>query len=264
MKETITLQLDIFEGPFELLLYLIKKNDLEISRVSLAQVTDQYLQYLDALKDINVDLASDFLYMAAELALIKSRMLLPNESAQLEDEEDATAYDLIAKLKELEQYKLAAQDLKGRVWLNRDVFTRGSFLEETDEAQDAAGKKADHFDVDPMDLIKVFSDLLTKLPKEKRDHHVLIDRVSVADRIYEILESLKDADSVLFTDLFTREKTRMAIVVTFLAILEMARLRMIRIYQMSHFEAIRVQRKMEIGSQVMDNNDMLKDIESYR
>ena len=264
-QETITLQLDVFEGPFELLLYLIKKNDLEISRVSLAQVTDQYLKYLDTLKELNVDLASDFLFMASELAYIKSRTLLPNEAENIEDDDDPMAADLIAKLKEYERYKMAATDLKKRSWLNRDIFCRGSFIEEGElENNEKKERAIDFFDVDSMELIKAFSEVLERLPNEKLEHHILAERISVSDRLYEILDVLKKSESVLFTDLFTGDKTRMADVVTFLAVMELTKLKMTKIYQTDTFQPIRLMRRLEISEGLLEDRDSIESVESYK
>ncbi|MFH1357351.1 MAG: segregation/condensation protein A [bacterium] len=263
-QETIRLQLDVFEGPFELLLYLIKKNDLEISRVSLSQVTDQYLQYLDTLQELNIDLASEFLFMAAELAHIKSRMLLPNETVDADEELDPVAADLIAKLREYEQYKLAAMNLKEKHWLNRDIFTRGAFIEEEHAEKKKESTENDSFEVDAMELIKAFSEVLERLPKEKREHHVLSERLSVSDRLYEVLDKLKEKESVIFTELFEQDITRMGVVITFLAILELTRLHMVRIYQTGQFDPIRIQRRLEMNEDILDNTDMLQNAESYR
>lgn len=266
MQNTITLQLDVFEGPLDLLLYLIKKNDLEISRISVAKITDQYLEYLDSLKELDIDLASEFLFMAAELAYMKSKTLLPHEDDELEEGEEV-ADDIVARLKEYERFKMAAQDLKKRQWLHRDVFARGGFVEETEDEEKKSEKEPNEdgeFEVDTFELIKAFYDVLNKIPQEKMDHRVITERVSVTDRIYEILDMMKNTDSILFTDLFTGEKNRVDIVVSFLALLEMAKLKIIRMYQTSSFEPIRLKRRIEVNEEILKNENMLDALEDYK
>lgn len=259
----VNLQLDIFEGPLDLLLYLIKNNDLDISKIAISKVTDQYLRYLDALQELNIDHASEYLYMAAELAHIKSRALLPHHHDEEEDEEDP-AGDLIARLKEFERFKMAAQGLKERTWLYRDVFARGSFTQETGVGKPPGRTVSGGYEIDSFELVKVFAELLAKLPKEERNYQILGEHVSVTDRIYEILEFLKEKESVLFTDLFGQEASKMDRVVTFLALLEMVKLRMVRIYQTGAYEPIRAQRRIEVSEDILKNDTIQDDLESYR
>lgn len=263
-SNTITLQLDVFEGPLDLLLYLIKKNDLEVSRISISKITDQYLQYLESLKELDIDDASEFLFMAAELAYIKSKTILPHEDSEFEDD-DNVANDLVARLKEYEKYKLAAQDLKKRQWLHRDVFARGSFVAgENDADQDEQKTGDEEFEVDTFELIKAFYEVLNKFSADKVNHQVIAERVSVTDRIYEVLDLLKKTESILFTDLFSGDQTRINVVVTFLALLEMAKLKMIRIYQTASFEPIRLQRRIEVGEDILKNENILDTLEEYK
>ena len=264
----ITLQLDIFEGPLDLLLYLIKKDDLEISRVSLAKITDQYLKYLDTLRELDIDVASEFLYLAAELTHIKSKTLLPDVEEEAEEEDDVVD-DLVSRLKEYEQYKLAAAGLKQRPWLNRDIFARGSFsdLRDSTEGEETDKKDPDSefFEIDTFTLVKTLSDILDRLPKEDVRHHVDAEHMSVTARLYEILECLKSKDSMLFEELFAGASTRGEVVLTFLALLEMAKLKMVRVYQSGAFEPIRLQRRIEIGEEVFGENEKAKEeIESYK
>lgn len=265
MQQQITLQLDVFEGPLDLLLYLIKKNDLEISRISISVITDQYLSYLDELEELDIDIASDYLFMAAELAHIKSRTLLPHDSTQEEDEDDEVGGDLVARLKEYERYKLAAGHLKERRWLNRDVFTRGAFIEEEITEEDKIEKTKElgleEFDVDSFELIKAFHEVLNRLPKGDVNHKVISERVSVTERIYEVLDVLKDKDSMVFSDFFAQDRTKIDVVVTFLALLEMGKLKMVRIYQPELFGTIRVQRRIDMDQSVLDNKDILEQLE---
>lgn len=262
--DSITLQLDVFEGPLDLLLYLIKKNDLEISTISISQVAGQYLLYLESLKEIDVDNVSDFLYMAAELAYIKSRLLLPNSDDNEEAVEEDLAHDLVARLKEYERYKLAAADLCQRVWLDRDVFTRGAFLDEDNDGVKTKPQTGDEFAIDMFELVKSLYDVLNRLPKEEVLHHVLGERISVTQRIYEILDALKHRDSLLFEELFTQDKTRVDVVMSFLAILEMCKLKIISFNQAGNFGPIRIERRIEVDVHVLDNENVLSTLEEYR
>lgn len=265
-SNTITLQLDVFEGPLDLLLYLIKKHDLEISRISIAQITDQYLKYLDSLKELDIDNASEFLLMAAELAYIKSKTILPYEDSDVEEDEEV-ANDLISRLKEYERYKFAAKDFKERTWLHRDVFARGSFVE-TEEDEDTINEKkldADGtYEVDTFELIKAFHEILNRIPKDEINHQVAAERASVTERIYEILDVLKKSDSVLFTELFSEVADRMDMVLSFLALLEMAKLRMIKVYQTSSFEPIRIQRRIDVSEDILNNENVVENLEEYK
>jgi segregation and condensation protein A len=242
----MSLQLDVFEGPLDLLLYLIKKNDLEISRISISSIVDQYLTYLETLKELDIDLASEFLLMAAELAHIKSKTLLPHSES--EDEEEEAVLDLVARLKEYEKFKLAALGLKSRHWLNRDVFKRGSWLALDDDGIESEEEpKAERsYEVEPFDLIRAFAEVLAKLPQEVREHRVETERISVTERIYEILEVLKTKECILFTEIFSREMSKIDSVVSFLALLEMSKLKILRIFQTSIFEPIRLERRLDM------------------
>ncbi|MCP5464344.1 MAG: segregation/condensation protein A [Deltaproteobacteria bacterium] len=266
-QNAITLQLDVFEGPLDLLLYLIKKNDLEISRISIAAVTDQYLAYLETLKELDVDLASDFLYMAAELAHLKSKTLLPR--ADEEQEEDEEAQDLVARLREYQKYKQAAESLKTRHWLNRDVFARGSFVEEEAEDDNKKVKKVsddddEQFDVDMFELVKAFSDILNRMPKEEARHHVMAERISITEKIYEILDYLKESESIAFSSLFKDSKTRSDVLSFFLALLEMGKLKLVRFYQSEAFGDIQLQRRADVSEDVLRKSSEVDALESYR
>lgn len=238
----MTLQLDVFEGPLDLLLYLIRKNDLEISRVSLANVTDQYLSYLEKFEELDIDLAGEFLFMAAELSLIKSRALLPAEEC-VQHEEDGDGYDLVARLREYEKYKLAGQALNLRVCLHRDIFNRVSFFSEGGEnSPEKPSKDFSALDVALFELVRAFHCVISRLPEEEFYHRVDHDAVSVMQRIEEIWTVLSKRESLLFAEIFSEQVHRMEVVVSFLAVLEMIRLGLVRAYQATAFDAIRIKR----------------------
>lgn len=242
------LNLDVFEGPLDLLLYLIKRNNLDISKISLSMVTAQYLTYLETMKELNVDLASDFLYMAAELTHLKSRALLPQDETE-QAQEDDEASRLVERLKVYRHFKNLAMRLQKRPLLYRDVFKKGTwnfsdklFEEDRDPSQNSPLK---NFEVNTYDLVKAFHEILKRLPKRTRDHHVTGERVSIMERIYEILDELKKADSLRFEELFRGSYDRAECIVTFLAILEMTKLGFLKVFQTEIFGPIRLQRKIE-------------------
>lgn len=264
------LLLDVFEGPLDLLLYLIKKNNLEISRISIAEVTEQYLEYLESIKSINIDVASEFLVMAAELAYIKSKTLLPKDDRQnVDDQENLEEADsLVVRLREYQKYKLASEGLFQRKLLHRDVFKRGSLsfsdaehVEENEE--ESVEKREERYEVGSVDLLRAFSEVIKRIPKHERKHHVEVERISVTERIYEILDNLKKVDHILFTDLFPEHAKKVDHVVSFLAILEMGKLKLVHIFQTDVFGPIRIKRKIEEvkGEDVKDH--MAEEVDSY-
>lgn len=223
-QNSYKVELEVFEGPLDLLLHLIKKNDVDILDIPIHLILEQYLQYLNLMEEMNIDLAGDFLLMASELALIKSKMLLPDHGELDEEEEgDDPRSDLIKRLLEYQRYKEAAQDLMVRPMLGRDVFGQGNYQEDDEEGESP-------MEVDLFSLIHCFYQILDNAPKGKI-HEVQAERISVTDRIYEIMAQLKDVDVVPFSTLFEGQFSRERLIVTFLAILEMARMKMLKVTQ---------------------------------
>ena len=235
---TYQVKLDIFQGPLDLLLHLIKKNRLEISDIPIAAITEQYLEYLDFIKETNLELAGEFVLMASTLVHIKSKMLLPVIETEEEAEEgpDPRA-ELIRRLLEYQRFKEAAEELMGRKLLGRDVFRRGaSFpLEELGEDE---GDVLDFTDVSLFSLMEAFKGILKKAPSV-HTVDITVDRFKVQDKINRILETLEGSGSVSFTELFEEGAVKGEVIVTFLAILELAKLLMIKVRQ-GEGEAIRV------------------------
>lgn len=229
--EDYKVQLEIFEGPLDLLLHLIKKEDIHIYDIPIARLLGQYLEYVNIVRELNIDLAGEFLEMAAELTYIKSKMLLPESEAE-EDEGPDPRADLVARLLEYRRYKMAAEALLKRPLLGRDVFVRPSFETET------PGEEA-LIEVDSLTLLAAFRDLLKRLPEEKF-HEVRQPTMGVAERVLELTEKLKGRRQVAFEDLFEEERIRGDVVVTFLAILEMAKQKLLRIVQERVFHKIYV------------------------
>lgn len=219
---------EAFEGPLALLLHLIKKNEVDIYNIPIAAISRQYLDYLDVMQELNLDVAGEFLVMASTLIQIKSQMLLPQSvDPEVDDEktEDPRA-ELVRRLLEYERYRDASMVLVSRNLLDRDVFAR-SFVSPELEALPADETLPE---IELFELVDAFRRILAKAPRESF-HEIGSENISIADRISDILEFLQGRDLVEFEELFAGSNTREYIVASFLAILELCRLRMIRILQ---------------------------------
>ena len=226
--ESYSVRLDAFEGPLDLLLHLIRKNELDIYDIPIAVITRQYLDYIKLLKDLNLEVAGDFLLMATTLLHIKSRMLLPqNGEEQGEEEEADPREELIRRLLEYQQYKDAGQVLGARALLGREVFTRVCPDPELAALQAEEGP----LEVSLFDLVDAFRTLLTRIPAESFHDVAPAETFSIADCINEILSLLQERDTVRFDELVAEDLTRERMIVTFLAVLELCRLKLIRIFQ---------------------------------
>lgn len=224
--------LEVFEGPLDLLLHLIKKDDLNIYDIPISRLLDNYLEYIKLAEELDIDLAGEFIEMAAELAYIKSKMLLPEPPTEEEEGPDPRA-ELVRRLLEYQRYKAAAQALISRPLLGNEVFARPP---ETGGAPD----EEILIEADTLALISAFQDLLKRLPKEAV-HEISRQRTGVSERILELTEILKTRNQISFEDLIfggDEPPTRIAVVVTFLAILEMAKQHMLRIMQEKVFQRI--------------------------
>jgi len=213
--------LELFEGPLDLLLYLIKKQNLDIIDIPIAQITRQYLDYIRLMSDLKLELAAEYLLMAAWLAEIKSRMLLPRQLDPEEEEEDPRA-TLIRRLQEYEIIKNAAEQIDDLPRLERDLF-----VADVDVANLSVARILP--DVQLKDMLLAFQDVLKRA--EQLSHHQIIkEPLSVRERMSTILENLKRADSLFFTQLFSRNEGRHGVVVSFLAILELSKERLVDIF----------------------------------
>ncbi|HEY4708234.1 MAG TPA: segregation/condensation protein A [Thermodesulfobacteriota bacterium] len=227
MAAAYNIKLDIFEGPLDLLLHLIKKNEVDIYDIPIASVTEQYLEYIEIMKEMNLEFAGEFLVMAATLVHIKSKMLLPvdEEAAPEEEEGIDPREELVRKLLEYQRYREAAKELSEKNLLGRDVFARGS-EEPLEELEEGAG----FVNVSVFDLMEAIKGILERAPKE-RTLELTSERFKIADKINDVMEYLGRTKSAPFTSLFPEGATKGEIVVTFLAILELAKLLMIRLHQ---------------------------------
>lgn len=239
-NQTYKVRLEGFEGPLDLLLHLIRKHRYDVYDIPIAQILKEYLATLDAMRELDIDVAGEFLLMAATLAHIKSRMLLPvpEEEGASEDGEDPRS-DLVRRLVEYEQFRQAAGDLESLAILGRDVFARTWRAPELEEAN-----RADvPVEGDLYDLLLAFHELLKEAPEEFVED-VARQRVSIQEAIEEILdrfESLPPGSGVSFRDLFPSRPTRDRVVATFLALLELIRLRAVRVQQAAAFGEIWIQ-----------------------
>ncbi|MBT0664361.1 segregation/condensation protein A [Geobacter pelophilus] len=245
-----TVRVESFEGPLDLLLHLIKKNEVEICDIPIATITRQYLEYLELMKELNLEIAGEFLVMASTLLQIKSRMLLPatEEDEAGEVEELDPRAELIKRLMEYQRYKDAAAVLGARELLGRDLFARSMpFPDELEEKEDDQPLELALFD-----LVEAFRQVLSKVPFE-HFHDVISETISVAERIGRILDMIDQSGSVLFEDLFADEPlSRELVIATFLALLELCRLKSVRVAQGAPFGSILLMRGTEQMSGEID------------
>lgn len=229
--QLLRVELTDFAGPLDLLLYLIRQHDLDVFDIPIAFITEKYLALLDTLEGLPIDVAGEFLVMAAELAHIKSKMLLPPKEGVPVEEEDEVEEgdpraDLVRRLLDYQKYREAAGELGDREQLGRDVFVRGGPPPEA----------ADDFDPGLRDLsifrlVEAMADVLSRLEPEKQ-HEVIADTVNVSERIRFVLDfAERRGERFPFIELFAGMESRRVVVMTFLAILEMARVKMLRIEQ---------------------------------
>jgi segregation and condensation protein A len=220
-----SVQLEIFEGPLDLLLHLIKKNEVSITDIPIATITEQYLATLELMQTLNLDVAGEFLVMAATLIHIKSRLLLPAGEGETDDEEEGAdpRADLVRRLLEYQRFKDAAAELEQREILTRDVFVRAAAASE--EVPPAGFREVSVFE-----LLTALRRVLERLPKDDV-HEVTLEKITVREKMTLLLETLRSSGQVIFEALFSAVTTRMEVVVTFLAMLELVKIRAIRIVQ---------------------------------
>jgi len=225
-----SVQLPHFEGPLDLLLHLCQKHELNILEIPISFVTEKYLEYLAVMQLMQLDLAAEYLVMAATLAHIKSKMLLPAPPPGQEDEVDPEdeidpREALIRRLLEYQKYKNAGEQLAARGVAGRDIFLRGAPLEEATSAG-----LPPLAEVPIYSLVEAFQRVLDR-SKIKLSHDIVADRISLSDRIGQLADMLRTRHRMAFEDLFDDLSTKFDLVITFLALLEMAKLRMTRLFQ---------------------------------
>ena len=236
------IRLDIFEGPLDLLLYLVKKDHLNIYDIPIAKVTQQYLEYINFMQLLDLNIVGEFLVMAATLMQIKSKMLLPaQESVSPEAEEDPRE-ELVKRLLEYEQFKQVAENLRQREISQQEVFKRPKT--EIPAADKTGGKDEVYFEASIFDLINAFSRALKDIPREVF-YEVVKDQFTVEQKVHDILHLLLVQSEIKLSALFAQTKAKMEIIVVFLAILELAKMKEIIARQDAQFEEIIISRNKE-------------------
>jgi len=241
---TYRLNLDVFEGPFDLLLYLIKKNEINIYDIPIAKILEEFLEYVELIKQLDLEVAGDFILMASTLMHIKSRMLLPKESLALEEGEEVDPRaDLVRRLLEYKRYKEVAGALDKNEQYQRLIYWRhGS--RPSDEELERHGQdepEVQFQEVNLFDLLTAFKRVL-KYAAPDTFKEIKREEIKTSQKINEILDALEESDTIEFTEFMKIQGNRVAMVATLLALLELARLKAIRIIQEKLFDKIHIKR----------------------
>src|SRR5687767_15429150 len=236
--EAYPVKLENFEGPLDLLLHLIKQHEVNIYDIPISLITQQYLEYIDLMQELNLDVAGEFLVMAATLIHIKSRMLLPRPDPTQEDPEEDPREALVRRLLEHQKFKAAAELLHERETLRSAQWTRpdGPIAEIAGEAPEP------EIEVDLFSLISAFRSVVERA-KQRPKMYLPGEQMAIEDRIEQLLSRLSETEACGFEDLFADMQTRSGMIVTFLAILEMIRLKLIRVFQSRAMDGIRVYKR---------------------
>ncbi|NKB23478.1 MAG: chromosome segregation protein ScpA [Kiritimatiellae bacterium] len=243
-QEEYKVKLEVFEGPLDLLLYLIKKEEVDVYNIPIERITNQYMEYLNLLKMLDLNIAGEFLVMAATLMMIKSRMLLPPEERGEgeEEEEEDPRWDLVRQLVEYKKFKDAALHLQHLEIDRENVFWRSGEGVHIEPDPDIALQ-----DVSIFDLITAFNDALSNV-KEEELKEIFTERFTVGEKIDAILGLLKTHDTVSINQLFKEMESRQEIICTFLGVLELIRLKQIEVCQDAAFSEIVIMKNDKPGS----------------
>lgn len=235
-------KLEVFEGPLDLLLYLIKKEEIDICDIPIARVTEQYLEYLEVMEILDLDIAGEFLVMAATLMQIKSRFLLPPEEVapEAEEEEVDPRAELVKKLLEYKKFKEAAAQLRQMEYKRSELFTRRP--QEDVKKMDSEGKV--YFESGIFDLISAISSVLKDFSREEFCE-IIRDEFTVEEKAHELLHLLVVKPVVYFVELFKKAKNKLEIITIFLALLELIRLKEVIVRQRKAFGEIEIIRNRE-------------------
>ncbi len=232
IADSYTVKLEIFEGPLDLLLHLIRRNQVDIYDIPIATITDQYLDYLNMMRSFNLDVAGEFLLMAATLLQIKSKTLLPLTPEEEEEEGEDPRAELVNRLLEYQKYKEAAARFHERDMLDKDIFAQGN---QTEGSEDRG-----LVEVGVFELIEALKDVLNRASTEAA-YDITLDRMTIEERIAQILEAVKlERSGLLFSSLFSGASSKEDIILTFLALLELIKMRMIKVYQRTPFGPIEI------------------------
>ncbi|MEM9282782.1 MAG: segregation/condensation protein A [Verrucomicrobiota bacterium] len=238
-EHSYKVELDIFEGPMDLLLYLIKRDEIDIYDIPIESITKQYMTYLDTFKLLNIGLAGEFLVMAANLCYIKSRMMLPKHVQPPDEdaEEDDPRWDLIRQLIEYKKFKEAAHFLGKKEAEQQDQFKRKPDKIETDEGEERPLSE----DLGIFDLIRAFQNIIDRLQDDGMGE-IIDDSFTVGEKIDHLLETVEPGQSISFTKLFKNASSKQEMIVTFLALLELMKLNYFRVTQQALLGEIELRR----------------------
>ena len=237
INDDYKVMLEVFEGPLDLLLYLIKKDEVDIYDIPIGRITDQYMDYLKLMKVLDLNIAGDFIVMSATLMLIKSRMLLPVDERKEMDEEDEEdpRWDLVRQLVEYKKFKDAADHLE-----DLEVYQENVFGRESEHVELGAPPELDLRDASIFDLISSLNDALGRVQEEDLQE-IFAEEHTVSQKVSYIIETIKATKRLCITDLFMGMRSRQEIVCTFLAVLELIKLNRIAAVQDDHFGNIIVE-----------------------
>lgn len=227
--------IDMFDGPLDLLWDLIRRSRIDITEISMSDITEQYISYLKLMEKMNVRIASEFIWMASELLYYKSRAVLPHPDVEDEDFVPPMSPEIIQKLFEYKKFQQAALSFKSTYDVQADVYTRTTVHPDLDG-------ETGYIEASLFDLLKAFSNVMNStVTVEKRE--IVFDEVLVSERMSHILSLLKDRESFIFTEMFSRIPTRAEVIASFLAVLEMTKAEMIKVLQHQAFGDIKVIRR---------------------
>ncbi len=240
-QEEYRVKLDVFEGPLDLLLYLIRREEVDIYDIPIERITGQYMAYLDLMRMLDLNIAGEFIVMAATLMMLKSRMLLPVEDRPEEEEEDEgdPRWDLVRQLVEYKKFKDAALHLQGLEEMQENIFIRSDEGVDLGTPPDVALQ-----DVSIFDLIAAFNDALNKVEKEEL-REIFAERFTVGEKIDDLMNRMSSQPRLSLTQLFEGMTSRHEVVCTFLAVLELMRLKQIRAVQEESYGRIELMRVVE-------------------
>ena len=222
----LDVHLEVFEGPLDLLLFLIKKDDLDINNIPISQITAEYLSYLDMMKDLNLDMAGEFLVLAATLMAIKAKTLLPSHEGEVDEGPDPRA-ELVAKLVEYQKFKEAAKFLEARADEFKDIFYRGT--PEFDDSEKTLS-------IGTFELLSALREVLDRAEDDTQE--VVAEEHRIEEKMERILTTLKERSFMTFEELFAPERKRKGVIACFLAMLELAKLQRIMVRQEENFGKI--------------------------
>ena len=234
-------QLEKFEGPLDLLLYLIKKDEIDICAIPIARITEQYIQYIELMKMLDLDGIGDFLVMAATLLQIKSKMLLPPDPNEVVPQEDPRM-DLVRRLEEYQRIKEAADELRRRAEERQDLFPRR--MDEQAMADMKEDAQEVYFEANLFDLITALTKAMAEKP-ERSSYEVVREEYTVEEKVHAILHMLVDRAQVRLQELFENAHDKLEVIVTFMAVLELCKMKEVVVVQKRHFADIELLRNTD-------------------